>query len=100
MADTEDTLDAIVEEIGAAFSPLTDAFESHARFARFMALLGWRLDALIPAVQDLGPLLAQNADSTEQSAEGTADSASSMGQLGQLFTAVRALGSMSNAGLP
>jgi hypothetical protein len=99
-SDTEDTIDAIVGEIGAAFSPLTDAFESPARFARFLAVLGWRVDALIPAVQDLGPLLAQNAESTDQVADGTADSASSMGQLGQLFSAVRALGSMSNAGLP
>jgi hypothetical protein len=100
MASTEDTIDAIVEEIGAAFAPLTDALDSPARFVRFMARLGWRVDALIAAVQDLAPLLAQNDESTEQAADGTGDSASSIGQLGQLFGAVRALGSMSSAGLP
>jgi Family of unknown function (DUF6603) len=100
MAGAEDTIDAIVEEIEAALGPLTDALDSPAGFTRLMARLGWRVDALIGAAEDLKPLLAQNTESVAQSENGTGDSASSLGQVGQLFGAIRGLSSMPSAGLP
>ena len=100
MASADDTIDAIVEELAAAFSPLADALVSPARFSHLMALLGWRVDAQIAAVQDLHPLLAQNTESVAQSEDGAGDSATAAGQLGQLFGAIQDLGSMSSAGLP
>src|SRR5512145_853130 len=57
MADEEDTLDVLVEQLGFALDPLVAAFDSPDAFRDFLEELGWDFNA-VPASLDAlrGPI--------------------------------------------
>ncbi|RSM79992.1 hypothetical protein DMH04_30805 [Kibdelosporangium aridum] len=57
------TFDKLVAEIGQAALPLRDALRSPASFTAFMQKLGWRVDAIPPALAGLGSGLDALTDS-------------------------------------
>jgi hypothetical protein len=97
MADEEDTLDVLVEQLGFALDPLVAAFDSPDAFRDFLEELGWDFNA-VPASLDAlrGPI--GQASSGVQGEIGSAQRPDVRNRIQAAFEAISNLNS--GAGLP
>jgi hypothetical protein len=97
MADEEDTLDVLVEELGLALDPLIAAFSSAESFRDFLEDLGWDLNAVPAALDALRtPIVQANTSAQNEIAAG--QRADMRNRIQASFEAISSLGSA--GGLP
>jgi hypothetical protein len=97
MADEEDTLDALVEELGLALDPLVAAFSSTDAFRDFLEDLGWDFNNVPAALDALRTPIGQaNAGAQDEIASG--QRADMRNRIQASFEAISSLGS--GGGLP
>src|SRR5687768_3463507 len=97
MADEEDTLDVLVEELGLALDPLVAAFDSTEGFRDFLEELGWDLNAVPAALEGLrGPIVQANSGAQDEIT--TAQRPDMRNRVQAAFEAISTLGS--GGGLP
>jgi hypothetical protein len=97
MADEEDTLDVLVEQLGFALDPLVAAFASTEAFRDFLDELGWDLNAVPAALDALRTPITQ-ANSGAQAEIGAGQRVDMRNRVQSAFAAISALGS--GGGLP
>ena len=97
MADEEDTLDVLVEELGLALDPLVAAFSSAAAFRDFLEDLGWDFNAAPAALDALRTPIGQ-ANTGAQGEIPAGQRADMRNRIQTSFEAISSLGS--GGGLP
>jgi hypothetical protein len=93
------TLAAIAEELTDALHPLMLAFEDEDAFTGFLALLGWNASGVIQPIQDLGSAVSGAIELVGDEGVEPARALELVGRLGQLFTRIRALATISAGSL-
>ena len=97
MADEEDTLDVLVEQLGFALDPLVAGFDSTEAFRDFLEELGWDFNAVPAALDALRGPIGQ-ANSGAQGEISTAQRPDMRNRVQAAFEAISTLGS--GGGLP
>jgi hypothetical protein len=93
--DDSDFLSMVIEEIGFLFAPFADAVDSADNFRAFMADLGWDISEPIDPLSSMAPSLQRfDGDSAGS------DLTSVLGNVGQIFSAIRALANVPQSILP